>query len=262
MHGRRIFAFHEQGRVAIARQKGLQFGVRQASQDRGIGDLIAIEMQDREHSSIATSIEEFVAVPGCRERARFRFAVANDAGRDQVGIVQHGAEGMGQGITQFATFVDRTWCLWRRMAWYSAWKGELPEKPAQTGFVLRNIRIAFAIGALEIGVGDDPRRAVTGTGDEQQVQFALCNHAIEMSVDEVQSWYGAPMPQQSGLGMFAFQRLLKERIGKKINLTDRKVICGAPPLIQSRKLFLGERSLDHGFSIAISVAPTASRRQL
>ena len=64
-------------------------------------------MQDRQHRAVGGGIQEFVGVPGGCERPGFGFAIADDAGDDQVGIIEHGAEGMAEGVAELAAFVDR-----------------------------------------------------------------------------------------------------------------------------------------------------------
>ena len=59
-----------------------------------IADLVPVQVQDRQHGTIGDRIEEFCGLPGCRQRAGFRFAVADDAGNDQVRIVECRAKGM------------------------------------------------------------------------------------------------------------------------------------------------------------------------
>ena len=46
-------------------------------------------------------------------------AIADDAGHDQIRIVENCAKGMAQRITQLTPFVDRARTLRRRMAWYA-----------------------------------------------------------------------------------------------------------------------------------------------
>ena len=46
-------------------------------------------------------------MPAGGERPRFRLAVADDAGDDQVGVVERGPVGVAQGVAEFAAFVDQ-----------------------------------------------------------------------------------------------------------------------------------------------------------
>ena len=85
----------------------------------GIGDLVAIEMQDRQHRAIGHRIEKFVGMPGRRQRPGFRFAVADHASNDQIRIIEHRAERMAQRIPQFAAFMNRPRASPARHGWES-----------------------------------------------------------------------------------------------------------------------------------------------
>ena len=52
-------------------------------------------------------IEKLVRVPARGERAGLRFAVADDGGHDEVGIVERRAVGVTQRVAEFAAFVNR-----------------------------------------------------------------------------------------------------------------------------------------------------------
>ena len=81
-------------------------GVIQPTKNGGIGDFVSVQMQNRQHRSISRGIQEFVGMPTGRERPRFRFTVADDAGYDQTGIVERGSIRVSERITEFSTFVD------------------------------------------------------------------------------------------------------------------------------------------------------------
>ena len=83
---------------------------------RGVGDLVAVEMQDRQHRAVGRRVEELVRVPARRQRAGLRLAVADDAGDDQIGIVERRAVGVRQRIAQLAALVDRAGRLRRDVA--------------------------------------------------------------------------------------------------------------------------------------------------
>ena len=63
-------------------------------------------MQDWQNGPVGRGIKELVAVPRGRQRSGLRFAVADDASNDQIGIVEGGAKRMQKRITQFTTFMD------------------------------------------------------------------------------------------------------------------------------------------------------------
>ena len=71
------------------------------------GDLVLVEVQDRQHGAVAGRVEEADALPGALERAGLGLAVADDAGDQQVGVVEGGAEGVDERVAELAALVDR-----------------------------------------------------------------------------------------------------------------------------------------------------------
>ena len=117
-----------------------------ARQQSRVVDLVAVEVQDRQNGAIANRVQELVDVPGSRQRAGFRFAVAHDGGDDQVGIIKGGAAGVRQHVAEFAALMDRARRLGRAVAADAAGKGELLEELAQPVFVLALVRIDLRVG--------------------------------------------------------------------------------------------------------------------
>ena len=152
-------------------------------------------MQDGQHGAIGRRIEKLVRVPGGRQRPCFRLAVANDAGDQQVRVVEGGAEGVEQAIAKLAAFVDRAGRLGCGVAGDAAWKGELFEQAPQPVGIAGNARVALGIGALEVGVGDHARAAMARATYVNRVQIAFGNGAIEMDVHKIQAWRGAPVSE-------------------------------------------------------------------
>ena len=70
-------------------------------------------------------------MPGGRQRAGLRFAVADHRGDDQIRIVERRAAGMREHVAQFAAFVNRAGSLRRAVAADAAGKRELLEELAQ-----------------------------------------------------------------------------------------------------------------------------------
>lgn len=103
----------EIGLVSIAHEQIFELGVGDARQHRRVGDLVAIQMQNRQHRAVATRIKKLVGMP---RRGQRRFAVAHAATRDEVGVVEYRAIRMQQRISKFAAFVDRAGRLGRDMA--------------------------------------------------------------------------------------------------------------------------------------------------
>ena len=183
-------------------------------------------------------------MPAGGQRAGFGLAVADDAGHEQIGIVERGAVGVGEGIAQFAAFVDRAGRFGGDVAGDSAGKRELLEQPLHALLVLRDVRIDFAVGSFEIGVGDHSRAAVAGAGDVDGVQVVLLDRAVQVDVDEVQSRRGAPVAQKPRFDVLEPQRLFQKRIVEQIDLADREIV-GGPPVGVHFSQQVGRKRLVH-----------------
>ena len=116
MHQGRDVAFDEMRFVAVAADQVGQFLAADAGEHRRVGNLEPIEMKDRKNGTIACGIEKLVGVPTRGKRARFRLTIADDAGDDQIRIVESSAIGMEEGIAEFAAFMDRAGSFRRHMA--------------------------------------------------------------------------------------------------------------------------------------------------
>ena len=98
VHSFRFLALHIVRRPAVAAQQLVQFLMSNAGQQGGVGYFVAVKMQDREHRSVGYRVQEFIGVPRGRQRAGLRLAVADNAGDDQVRIVEGGAESVAQRV--------------------------------------------------------------------------------------------------------------------------------------------------------------------
>ena len=65
MHGLRVTPFNKIWCPPVTPEEVLQFLVRNTGQDCRIINLVAIQMQDGENSTITDRIKEFVGMPGC-----------------------------------------------------------------------------------------------------------------------------------------------------------------------------------------------------
>ena len=74
--------------VSIAAHQRLELVLRDAGEDGRVRDLVAVQVQDRQHCAVGTRVQELVGVPARRERAGLGLAVADDAGNQQVRIVE------------------------------------------------------------------------------------------------------------------------------------------------------------------------------
>ena len=229
VHHRRVRALDEDRPVAQPDQQALELRRRDARQHRGVGDLEAVEVEDRQDRAVARRIQELVRVPRGGERTGFGFAVTDHAGDDEVGVVERRAVGVRKRVAQLAAFVDRTRGLGRHVTRDATGERELLEQPPQALGVARDLGIDLAVGPLEIHVGDHPRTAVPGTADIEHVEVALHDHPVEVGVDEVQARRGAPVTEQSRLDVAKLERLAQERIVEQVDLAHRQIV-GRPPI--------------------------------
>ena len=79
-------------------------------------------MQDRQDHAVRRRVQEFVGMPACGKRPGFRFAVTDDTGDDQVGIVERRAVRVRDRVAQLAALVNRAWRLRRHVAGNAAGK--------------------------------------------------------------------------------------------------------------------------------------------
>jgi hypothetical protein len=138
------------------------------------------------------------------------------------------AEGVAQGITEFATFMDRPGRRRGDMAGNAAGKGKLLEQTLHPGFVLADVGIDLAVAALQIGVGDQGRAAMAGTSDVDHIEIVELDRAIEMHIDEILPWRRTPVPDHERLDVSQRQRFAQHRVFVEVDLADREVVGGAP----------------------------------
>ena len=160
VHRLGLVALDEPRAVAVAGHQRVELVVRDPGQDGRVGDLVAVEVQDRQHRAVARRVEELVAVPARGQRAGLRLAVADHAGHEQVRVVERRAVGVRQRVAELAALVDRAGRLRRDVAGDAARERELAEQPPHALLVLRDVRVDLAVGALEPGVGDEAGAAV------------------------------------------------------------------------------------------------------
>ena len=103
-------------------------------------------------------------MPAGGQRPGLGLAVADDAADEQIGVVEGGAVGVHERVAELAALVDRAGRLRGDVAGDAAGEGELAEQPPQALLVAADVRVDLAVGALEVGVGDEPGAAVAGAG--------------------------------------------------------------------------------------------------
>ncbi len=185
--GRRVVTGDMDGIVTVAAQKFVQFGLREPGQHRRVGDLVAVQVQDRQYGAVADRVQELVGVPGGGQRAGLRLPVADHAGDQQFRVVEGRAVGVRQGVAEFTALVNGAGGLGGDMAGHPAGEGELLEQPGHAGRVPGDVRVGLGVRPLQPGVGEHGRAAVSGPPDAQRVQAAGLDDAVEVGVHQVQA---------------------------------------------------------------------------
>ena len=139
------------------------------------------------------------------------------------------------------------------MAGNASGKRKLSEELPQPSLVLADVRINFAVRALEIRVAHDGRAAVPGARDVNHVEVIFLDDPVQVHVDEVLPRGRAPVPQQHGLHIGERQWPLQQRIVVEINLADRQIVCGAPIGIHLVEQFRGERVRCHDSILDVGI---------
>ncbi len=248
MHDGGIVALDEVGIVAVADEKRFEFIVRYAGEDSGIGDFVAIEMEDGKNGAIANGIEKFIGVPGGGERAGFGFTIANGDGDDEIGIIECGAVAVGEGVAEFATFVNGARSFGSAVGTNAAGERKLAEEFEHACFVATFVWIDFGIVALEIGIGEGGGSAVAGAGNVEDIEIVFFDEAIEMDPDEGLAGIGTPVAEKAILDVLRLERLAEKRVGAKIDHAGGKIVAGAPVGVHLGEFIVRERGKKFGGS--------------
>ena len=107
-----------------------------------------------------------------------------------------------------------------RRDWRSPGKRELGEELPETGFVLADVRIDLAVGALKVGMAHERRAAVTGTSDIEHIQVILLDDPVQVNINEILARCRTPVPDHKRFHMRQFERLFQQRIVVEVELAD------------------------------------------
>ena len=212
VHRRRIVARDDDGVVPVGAEQADDVFVVGAAEHRRSADLVAVEVEDRQHRAVAVRVEEAHALPRALERTRLGFAVADHARHDQVGVVERGAEGVHERVAELAAFVDRPRCRRAHVARDAARRRELTEEARHAVFVLCDVRVDLGVGALEVHVRDERRSPMARARDVDHVRVALADQPVEVHVDERQPGRCAPVAEQARLHVISRERLAQKRV--------------------------------------------------
>ena len=236
VHHQRVLAFHEMRVPAVAAQQAHDVVVVQAAEHGRPTDLVAVQVEDRQHRPVTGRAQEVDAGPAPGQRASLRLPVAHHRGHDQLRVVERGAEGVDEHVAQLAALVDRARSRHAHVARDAAGRRELAEEPGQPGRVLRHVGVDLGVGALEVHVGHDRGPTVPGPGQVDHVRVGLAHQTVEVRVDERQARRGAPVAEQPGLDVRGRERLPQQRVVAEIDLADGQVVRGPPVRVEESDL--------------------------
>ena len=154
-------------------------------------------------------------MPGGGQWAGLGFAVADDAGDDQVRIVERGPKAwLIEYPSSPPSWIDPGVCG-------ETWLEIPPGKenclnsffsPASSWLMFG---IDLAVRAFEVDVAHHRRGAVAGTGDVDHVEVMLLDDPVQMRVDEVLARRRAPVSQQQLLHVLQLQRLPSKGLSQR-----------------------------------------------
>ena len=217
---------------AVALEEGDQLALGDAGEHGRVRDLEPVQVEDRQDRPVGLRVEELVRVPARGERPGLGLAVADDAGDEQVGVVERRAERVHERVAELAALVDRARHLRRDVARDPARERELAEEPPEPALVRAHVWIALAVRALEVGVRDERRSTVARAGDEDRAQVARPDLPVQVGIEEVEAGHRAEVAEQPRLHMLGLQRLAQERVGEQVDLRDGEVVGGAPVRVE------------------------------
>ena len=116
-------------------------------------------------------------MPARCERSGLGLTVTDDAQREQIGVVEHGAVCVQERVPELAALVDRPRRLRCHVARDPARKRELPEQPPETFLVVTDVAVDLGVGPVEVGAGDEAWAAVAGAGDVERVDPTAADRA-------------------------------------------------------------------------------------
>ena len=227
--------------VAVPFELPEQLVLRDPGQDRRVGDLVAVEVQDRQHGAVVDRVQELVRLPRARQRPRLGLAVADHAGHEQVRVVERGTVGVRERVTELAALVDGARGLRRGVAGDAAGERELAEQRLQTFGVVGDVGVPLGVGALEVRRRHDARAPVSRPGDVESVEVVADDDAVQVRPEEGQTGGGAPVPEQPGLDVRGDERFPQERVVHQVDLPDGQVVRGPPPGVERPQVGPGRR---------------------
>src|SRR5215208_1100328 len=187
VHAGQVVPLDEVDRVAMPFEYRADLVIGRASQHGGVGDFVAVEVQDREHGTVASRVQEAYALPGALQGSGLGLAVTDDRGDEEVRVIEGRAEGVREDVAELAALVDRAGGGHADVTRHTAGRRELPEEPLHSRCVLRDLRVDLGVGAFQVDVRQDGRAAVPGASQVDGLGVTLLDQAVEVDVDKAET---------------------------------------------------------------------------
>jgi len=243
VHGHGVVALDEVRLPAAALEEALDLLVGDTGEDGGVANLVAVQVQDGQHGAIGDGVEELVGLPRGGQGAGLGFAVAHNHGGNQVGVVKHSAESVGNGVAQLAALVDGAGGLGGAVAGNATGEGELLEHLLHALFVLADVGVDLAVAAVQIGVGNEEVAAMAGAGEQNHVQVIPLDGAVAVDIHEVLPRHGAPVAHNLLLDVVHGKGFLQQGVVQQVQLASGQVVGSAPIGVHLFQHFLRQRLL-------------------
>ena len=240
VHLLRLVPLHKAGLPAAALEEHLGLLPRDAGEDGGVADLEAVQVEDGQHRPVGDGVQKLVGVPGGGQGAGLRLPVTHHAGGNQVRVVHHRPEGVGQGVAQLAPLVDGAGGLWGGVAGDAPGEGELAEQPLHARRVPADVGVDLTVRAVQVVLGHDGVAPVAGAGQIDHVQVIFDDGPVQVGVDEVLAGTGAPVAHDGAFQVLLFQGFPEQGVVQQVQLAGGQVVGRPPPGVDGPDLLPGE----------------------
>ena len=185
-------------------------------------------MEDRQDHAVGFGVLELVQLPGGGQGSGLRLAVTHHAGGDEVRVIRHSAESVGQAVTQLTALVDGTGRLRGHMAGDAAGEGELLEQLLHAFLVPGDIGIDLCIRAVQPVLGHHGVAAVAGAGNIDHIQIILFDDAVQVGINKVLTGHSAPVTHNFLFYIIQRQFGAHQGIFQQIQLTGGQIVGRTP----------------------------------
>ncbi len=149
---------------------------------------------------------------------------------------------MSDAIAQFAALIDGTGGFRCTVGGHAAREGELLEEFGHAGLVLGDIGIHLGIGAVQVIIGNVEIAAVSGTGEQNQVQIIPLDDTVQVDKYEILPRHRAPVAHDLFLDHVQGQRLAQQRVLQQVQLAGGEIVGRTEPFVHALQQFLRDRA--------------------